>query len=156
MSKVENKAKGAGAWQIGPRSMYMNGNKEWCRAKGTRRAKAGKVHHQDTKAPRGTSWGQKCQGRQHAVPPKGWFHAQVVDFQSKHRKTSDYVALFRFRNVALSHMPGYALQFAGSEVFPHGRCAPREVIARFRAQVVDFPHPQVRNSECGVRNEPTR
>jgi len=32
--------------------------------------------------------------------------------------------------------------FAGAEVFPHGQCAPRKVIARFRAQVVDFPHLQ--------------
>jgi hypothetical protein len=76
------------------------------------------------------------------------FHAQAVDFQPKRRKTSDYVALCRFRNVAKSHMR----DFAGSEVFPHGQCAPRKVIARFCAQVVDFLHIQVRNSKCGVRN----
>jgi hypothetical protein len=29
---------------------------------------------------------------------------------------------------------------------------PRKVAPGFHAQVVDFPHIQVRNSECGVRN----
>ena len=71
----------------------------------------------------------------------GWirdfWRAQVVDFQVKHRKTSDYVALCRFRNVAQSHMR----DFAGSEVFPYGQCAPTKA-ARFRAQVVDFPYLQ--------------
>jgi hypothetical protein len=59
------------------------------------------------------------------------FHAQVVDFQPKHRKTSDYVALFRIRNVAQSQMR----DFAGSETG-----APRKVVPDFHAQVVDFPY----------------